>query len=387
MLATDVDAVGVLFWAAGLLLLYTYVGYPLAVVARARLRPRPVDARPATPFVSIVVVAHDEERRIAARLDNLLTLDYPPERLEILVGSDGSTDDTVSRAKERESSRLRVFPFAARRGKPAVLNDVVPQARGEVVLFADARQRFEAGALRALASAFSDDGVGAASGELVLTSDGHPSNTVGEGVGFYWRYEKMMRVSESATDSTVGATGAIYAVRRALFEPIPEDTILDDVLIPLRVVRRGYRVVFVRDAVAYDHVTTSAQDELRRKARTIGGTFQLFAHERWLLDPRRNRIWLQTISHKLLRLLSPLLLALVAVASLWRFDSGFYRAAFLLQLTFYTLALAGHLLTGGEKRSPVLGVPYAFCLLNWATVLGLFRFLTGRQSATWKRAD
>jgi cellulose synthase/poly-beta-1,6-N-acetylglucosamine synthase-like glycosyltransferase len=387
MLVTYVDAVGVLFWAAGLLLLYTYVGYPLVVVARARLRPRPVNARPATPFVSVVVVAHDEERRIAARLDNLLSLDYPPERLEILVGSDGSTDDTVPRAKERESSRLRVFPFAKRRGKPAVLNDVVPQARGDVVLFADARQRFEAGALRTLASAFSDDAVGAASGELVLTSDEHPSNAVGEGVGFYWRYEKMMRVGESAIDSTVGATGAIYAVRRTLFEPIPEDTILDDVVIPLRVVRRGYRVVFVRGAVAYDHVTTNARNELRRKARTIGGTFQLFAHERWLLDPRRNRIWFQTVSHKLLRLLSPILLALVAVASLLLSESEFYRTALLLQFAFYTLALAGHLFANGERRSPVLGVPYAFCLLNWATVVGLFRFLSGRQSATWERAD
>jgi biofilm PGA synthesis N-glycosyltransferase PgaC len=386
MLATDVDAVGILFWAAGLLLLYTYVGYPLVVVVRARLRPRPVDARPATPFVSVVVVAHDEERRIAARLDNLLSLDYPPERLEILVASDGSTDQTVELANQLENSRLRVFPFAARRGKPAVLNDVVPQARGEVVLFADARQRFEAGAVRPLVSAFSDGAVGAASGELVLTSDERSPNAVGEGVGFYWRYEKMMRVSESAIDSTVGATGAIYAIRRALFEPLPEDTILDDVLIPLRVVRRGYRVVFVRGAVAYDHVTTSARDELRRKARTIGGTFQLFAHEHWLLDPRHNRIWFQTISHKLLRLMSPLLLTVVAAASLLRSDLGFYRTAFLLQLTFYALALAGHLVAS-EKRSPVLGVPYAFCLLNWATVVGLFRFLMGRQRTTWERAD
>jgi cellulose synthase/poly-beta-1,6-N-acetylglucosamine synthase-like glycosyltransferase len=387
MLATDVDAVGVLFWATGLLLLYTYVGYPLVVVARARLRPRPVDARPATPFVSVVVVAHDEERRIAARLDNLLSLDYPPQRLEILIASDGSTDQTVELAKKRENSRLRVFPFATRRGKPAVLNAVVPQASGEVVLFADARQQFDAGALRALASAFSDEAVGAASGELVLTSDERTSSAMGEGVGFYWRYEKMMRVSESAIDSTVGATGAIYAIRRALFEPVPEDTILDDVIIPLRVVRRGYRVIFVRGAVAYDHVTTSARDELRRKARTIGGTFQLFAHERWLLDPRRNRIWFQTISHKLLRLTSPLLLAVVAAASLLRFDVGFYRTAFLLQLVFYALAIGGHLVAVGEKRSPVLGIPYAFCLLNWATVVGLFRFLMGRQSATWERAD
>jgi cellulose synthase/poly-beta-1,6-N-acetylglucosamine synthase-like glycosyltransferase len=387
MWATDVDAIRASFWIGALLLLYTYVGYPLAVVVWARIRPRPVDARPATPLLSVVVVAHDEERRIAARLENLSSLDYPADRLEILVASDGSGDRTVELAKARENERLRVFAFPTRRGKPAVLNEVVPQARGDVVVFADARQRFEAGALRALAAAFSDPVVGAASGELVLTADDHAVTPAGEGVGFYWRYEKLIRASESAIDSTVGATGAIYALRRSLFEPVPGDTILDDVLIPLRVVRRGYRVVFVRGAVAYDRVATSGRDELRRKARTIGGTFQLLCQERWLLDPLRNRIWLQTISHKVLRLSSPLLLAVVAVASLLRSDVGFYRAAFGLQLAFYALATAGHLVTHGEKRSVALGVPYAICLLNWATLVGLFRFLTGRQSATWERAD
>jgi cellulose synthase/poly-beta-1,6-N-acetylglucosamine synthase-like glycosyltransferase len=387
MWATEVDAIRVSFWIGTLLLLYTYVGYPLAVVVWARIRPRRVDARPATPTVSVVVVAHDEERRIEARLENLSSLDYPPERLEILVASDGSGDRTVELAKARENERLRVFAFPARRGKPAVLNDVVPLARGDIVVFADARQRFEVGALRALAAAFADPAVGAASGELVLTADERAVTPTGEGVGFYWRYEKLIRVSESAIDSTVGATGAIYALRRALFEPIPADTILDDVLVPLRVTRRGYRVVFVRGAVAYDHVATSGRDELRRKARTIGGTFQLLSREHWLLDPLRNRIWFQTISHKLLRLSSPLLLAVVAVASLLRADVGFYRAALVLQLAFYSLAWAGHLVAHGEKRSVALGVPYAICLLNWATLVGLFRFLTGRQSATWERVD
>ncbi len=387
MVATEVDAIHVSFWIGTLLLLYTYVGYPLAVVVWARIRLQPVDAQPATPFLSVVVVAHDEERRIAARMDNLLSLDYPPERLEILVASDGSTDRTVELAKQRESERLRVFAFPTRRGKPAVLNDVVPQARGDIVAFADARQRFNVGALRALAAAFSDPAVGAASGELVLMTGKQGSTPAGEGVGFYWSYEKLIRISESAIDSTVGATGAIYALRRTLFAPIPVDTILDDVLIPLRVVRRGYRIVLVRDAVACDQVTTNASDELRRKARTIGGTFQLLARERWLLDPFRNRIWFQTISHKVLRLLSPLLLGIVGVASLLRADVGFYRIALVLQLVFYGLAVAGHLVARGERHSVALAVPYAVCLFNWATLVGFFRFLTRRQSVTWDRAD
>jgi poly-beta-1,6-N-acetyl-D-glucosamine synthase len=387
MLATGVGVIGLSFWVCTLLLLYTYVGYPLVIVAWARLRPRRVHTRAETPFLSVVVVAHDEERRLPARLENLLSLDYPAERFEILIASDGSSDRTAEIAQAHAGERLRAFAFPTRRGKAAVLNDVMPQARGEVVVFADARQRFEVGALRALAAAFSDPAVGAASGELVLTSDERTSTTAGEGVGFYWRYEKLVRISESAVDSTVGATGAIYAVRRALFASIPEGTILDDVLVPLRVTRCGYRVVFVRDAIAYDQVTTSAGDELRRKVRTIGGTFQLFTRERWLLSPLRNRLWFQTISHKLLRLASPLLLAVVAVTSLLRADGAFYQLALVLQLVFYALALAGHFFAGGETRSVALGVPYAFCLLNWATVVGLVRFLSGRQSATWERAE
>ena len=165
--------------------------------------------------------------------------------------------------------------FAVRRGKAAVLNDVVPRASGAIVVLADARQRFEPDTVRALTRPFADPAVGAVSGELILTEtpDGP---TVGRGVGVYWRYEKLIRKSESRVDSTVGATGAIYAIRRELFEPIPEDTLLDDVLIPLRIVRRGYRVLFEPAARAWDRVAASAGEELARKVRTLAGNFQLF---------------------------------------------------------------------------------------------------------------
>ena len=196
--------------------------------------------------------------------------------------------------------------FAVRRGKAAVLNDVVPRASGAIVVLADARQRFEPDTVRALTRPFADPAVGAVSGELILTET-LEGPAVGRGVGVYWRYEKLIRKSESRVDSTVGATGAIYAIRRELFEPIPEDTLLDDVLIPLRIVRRGYRVLFEPAARAWDRVAASAGEELARKVRTLAGNFQLFVREPWLLDPRRNRIWLATVSHKGLRLLGPLL--------------------------------------------------------------------------------
>jgi hypothetical protein len=266
-----------------------------------------------------------------------------------------------------------------------VLNDLVANVRGEIVVLADARQTFDRDTLRALAAPFADPQVGAVSGELMLTH-GRDGTAVGRGVGVYWRYEKLIRQSESRVDSTVGATGAVYALRRELFAPIPEDTVLDDVVIPLGVVRRGYRVLFEPAARAWDRAATSAREEFSRKARTIAGTFQLFAREPWLLDPRRNRLWLQTLSHKGLRLLSPLLHAALLLSAMPLARSTFYRAGLLAQGGFYAAALGGYARRHARSRTPLLSVPYVVCLLQAATVAGFHRFITGGQRATWDRS-
>jgi poly-beta-1,6-N-acetyl-D-glucosamine synthase len=374
----------VIFWAAVAVLAYAYVGYPAllfawtALVARAPLSPRH------EPAVSILVVVHNEAGRVEARLENLLALDYPRERIDIVLASDGSTDGTLERARRFERAGVTIVAFPALRGKSAVLNELIPKARGEIVALADARQQFEAGALRALVAGFADPRVGAVSGELML-GDGTGS-AVGEGVGFYWRYEKFIRLNESRVDSTVGATGAIYAIRRALFEPIPEDTLVDDVLIPMRIVRRGYRVLFEPGARAYDQAA-SAGMEFARKVRTLAGNFQLFARERWLLNPFSNRLWLQTISHKGCRLLGPLCMASALAANVPLLVEPFYRWTIAAQAVFYAAAAVGCLPRGGEKRRLFVSVPYAFCLLNWAVVAGFCRLVTGRQRVTWKGAD
>jgi cellulose synthase/poly-beta-1,6-N-acetylglucosamine synthase-like glycosyltransferase len=373
-----------IFWTCVLLLAYVYVGYPVLAWLRAALRSHPAREAGGEPTVSILVIAHDEADRIAARLDNLLALDYPRDRLELLVASDGSTDGTAEVARRHAAEDVTVIAFGAHRGKAAVLNDVVPKARGDVVVLADARQRFAADTVRALVRPFAHPSVGAVSGELILTED-PGGTTVGRGIGFYWRYEKEIRKSESRVDSTVGATGAVYAIRRDLFEPIPEDTILDDVLIPVRIVRRGYRVLFEPAARAYDRVAANAGQEWSRKVRTLAGNFQLFRREPWLLDPRANRIWLATVSHKGLRLAAPLLHAAAFAASAALADWGVYGLAFAGQIAFGGAALAGHL-TRGRRRSALLSVPYVLCLLNWATVAGFLRYIGGRQGARWQRS-
>lgn len=376
----------VLFWLSVLLLAYIYAGYPVLMRAWAGLRARRPSSGYGAPAVTVVVVAYNEAGCIEGKLENLLALDYPRERLEILLGSDGSTDDTAARVRAAGHAGVRLAAFEGRRGKPAVLNDLVRQARGEIVIFTDARQRFDAGAVRALVAAFADPHVGAVSGELILTA-GSEGTAVGEGVGFYWRYEKFIRWNESLVDSTVGTTGAIYAIRRELFEPIPEDTILDDVLIPMRIVRRGYRVLFEPAACAYDRVASRAGQEFRRKVRTIAGNFQLFARDRWLLNPARNRLWLQTVSHKGLRLLSPVFHLAAFGSNLLLADWSFYRWALVGQGVFYAVALAGYSLRNARKKIPFLSVPYVLCLLSWATVIAFCRFARGRQAVTWETAS
>lgn len=372
------------FWIALGVVAYTYVGYGAVVSLLARLRPKPVAAGPIRPALTIVVVAYNEAERIAARIENLLSADYPADRLEIVIASDGSTDGTVAEAR-RFAPRVRVEAFPVRRGKPAVLNEVVPAARGEIVVLADARQRFDRGALAALVASFADPAVGAVSGELMLLNAGE-SEPGGDGTAIYWDYEKHIRWAESRVDSTVGVTGAIYAIRRDLFEPLPPATILDDVVVPMRIARRGYRVLFEPGAVAFDQRAGTPSQEFARKVRTLGGNFQMFASERWLLSPRQNRLWWQTVSHKGLRLVLPACYATAFVSNALLLNHPFYWWTMAGQGGFVLAAAAGAVLPGMRRAVPVAAVPYAICFLTWATVVGFARFVTGRLRVTWERA-
>ena len=375
-----------IFWTSLLLLVYAYLGYPALIGAWALLRPRSTVKGAILPSVTIVVVAHNEAERIEARIENLRSLDYPRGSLGILIVSDGSSDGTAERARGVAPGGLQVIAFAARRGKPAVLNDIVRRLRGDIVVLADARQRFDPGALRALVAPFADPEVGAVSGDLILTHDGRQT-AVGQGVGAYRRYESFVRLCESRVGSTVGASGAICAIRRALFSPLPEDIILDDVLIPMRIARRGYRVLFEPTARAFDRTPGSAREEFGRKARTLAGNFQLLFRERWLLNPLGNPLWFQTVSHKGLRLLGPALLIAVLISNLFLVGRPGYRLTLLAQVTFYAGAVLGALLRGKGRALPLFSLPYTFCLANGAALAGAFRFLASRQRVTWDKAS
>jgi biofilm PGA synthesis N-glycosyltransferase PgaC len=361
-----------IFWLSVALIAYVYAGYPALMRMWARVAGRPsAPARHADltsgddlPGVSVIVAARNEARRLPARIANLLSCDYPSDRLQIIVASDGSTDDTVDvLAPYRDRVELLVLPP---RGKANALNAAVMRATHPILVFADARQRFAPDAIRRLVSHFRDPQIGAVSGELILDCEGAAkdadlagsasASTIGDGVGAYWKYEKWLRRHEALIGSTAGVTGAIYAMRRYLWQYLPADTLLDDVLGPMRLVLRGYRVTFDASARAYDETVSNAPQELRRKVRTLAGNFQLLAHEPRILVPFMNPIWVQFVSHKLGRLLVPYALVAIFISSaVLALESAgrFYALTFAAQLAFYGLAAYGAALDRRARTAPI----------------------------------
>jgi cellulose synthase/poly-beta-1,6-N-acetylglucosamine synthase-like glycosyltransferase len=316
-----------------------------------------------------------------------LSLEYPADKLEVVVVSDGSSDRTSAILAEysqdsSEGSRVRTLMKPSSQGKAAGLNNAIQIAKGEILLFTDARQQIEPAALRMLVENFSDPTVGAASGELML---GDPSTgETGKGMGLYWRIEKKIRELESAAGSVAGATGAIYCARRSLLvsAPLPEGTILDDVLLPMQVVRQGSRVIFDSRARAWDSPDLGDGKEFSRKVRTLSGNYQLLQLAPWLLTSE-DPIRFEFISHKLSRLAVPFALLALLIASIF-LPEPFYRLALGLQLAFYALSIAGIANVKIGPLSRLADPARTFLVLNSAAMIAFVNFVTGRK-AIWVR--
>jgi cellulose synthase/poly-beta-1,6-N-acetylglucosamine synthase-like glycosyltransferase len=383
------------FWIAAALIGYSYLGYPAWLWLRSRWSPRPVRRgfveSTAAPAVSAVMVVRNEEAVIARKLENLLTLDYPQAKLDVIVVSDGSSDRTPAiladyardpRLRVDARTRVRTLLKPVSQGKAAGLNDGIKLAAGEVLLFTDARQQIESGALRLLIENFADSEVGAASGELMLGD--RASGETGKGMGLYWRIEKKIRELESASGSVAGATGAIYCARRSLLDasPLPEGTILDDVLLPMQIVRKGFRVIFDARARAWDSPDLGESREFSRKVRTLSGNYQLLQLAPWLLSSQ-NAIRFEFASHKLSRLAVPFALMALLIASMF-LPQPLYRAALVAQLAFYALSLVA---LAGLKIGPLSRIAdpaRTFVVLNFAAMVAFINFVTGRK-AVWVR--
>ncbi len=361
------------FWVSAMLIGYAYAGYPmLLMLLRVFAGKKPIVMGRATPRVSIVIAAHNEEQNLPRKLQSLRSLDYPRELLQIVIVSDGSSDCTPELLRQAQPEVLPVLLQHAV-GKAEALNRGIAQATGEILVFLDMRQTTDPNAVSELVSCFADPSVGAVSGELMLEStDGTPSP---DGLGIYWKIEKLTRKLESETGSVVGATGALYAIRRELFTPIPRGTLLDDVLIPMQIARAGRRVLFHSGAIARDCVFPDATKEFSRKVRTLTGNYQLLRLAPWLLTPA-NPLLLRLISHKLLRLAVPLLLMLLLLASATAAGS-FYRGILVAQLLFYAAALLGYIVPP-IRRQRLVAIAYTFTMLNVAATVAFYNFLGGR---------
>jgi poly-beta-1,6-N-acetyl-D-glucosamine synthase len=335
------------FWTCVLVVTYVYVGYPLLLWVWSSVARRPVRKRRCEPDISLIVAVHNERSNIARRLENCLELDYPHGRLQIIVSLDAPEDGTDAVAEKFAARGVMVVHGTTHQGKAAAINRAVRHATGQVLMFADARQTFAPGVVRELVENFADPGVGVASGELVLLDD--RKLEAKDGAGLYWRYEKKLRMMESAVHSVLGATGAVYAMRRELFRPMEHGTILDDVASPMRAVLAGYRSVFDPAARAYDRVSDSPEEEYRRKVRTLTGNYQLLSQCPDLLVPWRNPVFLQFVSHKVGRLVAPYFLIALFLSNLFLLH-GPYIVAFALQACWYVLVLIG--MAVSRYRSP-----------------------------------
>lgn len=371
------------FWAAAAALFYAYAGYPALVWLVSRLRPRAVRRGAAEPTVTVVITAYNEERDLARKLENTLALDYPEDKLEVVVASDCSNDRTDEIALSFAPCGVRLHRQTERLGKTAAQNAAVALARGEVVLFSDATTLYQKDVLRALAPNFADPSVGCVAGRLVYVD---PSGSaVGSGARSYWGYETFLKTHESRACSLIGASGCLYAVRRAAYVPLYNEA-CSDFIIATKMVEQGLRAVYEPSAVCTEETNRQAAKEFRMRVRVIAQTYTDLWRHRALLNPLRGGFYsIELLSHKVMRYLVPVFLAAALASSLALASRApLYAAAAALQCAFYAAALFGWLLGRAGLRSRLLALPSYFVLSNAAAVVAFYKFLRGERYARWE---
>jgi cellulose synthase/poly-beta-1,6-N-acetylglucosamine synthase-like glycosyltransferase len=376
-----------LFWASVGLVVYVYFGYPVFVHLLSRLRKAPRDSGPRLPElpqVTVIIPAHNEERWIARKVENTLALDYPSDRLQILVASDGCTDKTVEIARRYAERGVGVNHRAERSGKTATLNRVVPTARGEIILLTDCNALLPPETVHLLVPHFEDSRVGCVTGERVCVPTGSPAS---EGEGLYWRYEAWIKDSESKLGSCLGSHGQVLAVRKALFPQIP--VIGDDFYVPMKIlISTGAQVRFEPRAKALIPAAANLGLELERKVRSHVSLFRDLPYLKGGLNPFRSRIWWRFLSHHVLRLFVPfaLLMALLSSAFLWR-AGALYRIITIGQGVFYAAAATGYVLARRGLRPRNVYVPFYFVFANLGVLLAWVRWALGMHQYAWQRTE
>lgn len=370
----------IILWLLILLTIYVYLGYPILLKIIAKFVNKPLKGdRSYTPKVTLFIAAYNEEKVIADKIANSICLVYPSELLEIIVVSDDSSDQTneIVQEYERKYLNVRLHIVKGRKGKTEALNKSVPLANGEILVFSDANSMYDKDALVHLVSHFSDKNIGGVCGELKLLNTG--GSAIGESEGAYWKYEKFLKEMETRTGTAIVANGSIYALRKELFQPM-NPNVGDDMQNPLIIINQGKRFVYEPNAITREETSSESAEEFSRKVRIVTRSFTGIMHYRNMLNPFKNfDFFYKYMTHKFLRWLVPYYLIAIFVLNMFLLNQPFYQVLAGLQIAFYLLAF-----TGKWVKSKLTFIPYYFCLVNYAALLGTLRAVSGKRQATWK---
>jgi len=373
----------IIFWTAVAAIAYTYAGYPLLLILISNIRSKPVVRREFAPPLTVIIAAYNEERDLAEKLENTLALDYPKDKLEILVTSDCSTDRTDEIVRSFAPRGVRLHRQEKRLGKTAAQNAAVEKATGDVLLFSDATTHYRPDVLRRLVPAFADPSVGCVTGTVIYAHDADSS--VSHGTRSYWNYEFLLKKHESAITSLIGVCGCMYAVRKSAYAPLYHEA-CSDFLIATAMVRRGLRAVYEPEAICVEKPNAEANKELAIRIRIIAQTLADLWRNRDVLNPFRKGFYaVQLLSHKVMRYLVPLfLIVLLVTSALLAFNSLFYAVVFIAQVGFYLAATAATLMVRFGINSRVLALPQYFLITNLACLMALFKLVRGERYIKWE---
>ena len=377
------SAAQIVFWISATALFYTYAGYPVLVYAVSLLFPKQVNRAEFRPAVTVLITAYNEEGDIREKIENTLELDYPKEKLEILIASDGSTDKTDEIVREFSIEKVQLFRQEGRVGKTITQNKAVEQATGEIVLFSDATTMYQPDVLNQMLPNFADETVGCVAGKLIYVDDSR--SNVGKGAKSYWNYETFIKESESRACSLIGASGCIYAVRKSAYRPMYAEA-CSDFLIATKIYEQGLRSVYEPAAICTEETNRQTGKELKMRVRVISQTFTDLWRNRRMLNPLRSGFFaVELVSHKLLRYSAPLFLILIFISTaILAVSSKTFELAFVLQIVFYAMAFIGWILERRSKNIGLFAFPLYFLLTNLASLVGFYKFLSGERYERWE---
>lgn len=371
-----------IFWATVFIIFYTYIGYSITISLLSRLFNNPVKKGDFEPTVTFLITAYNEEKNLAQKIENTLSLDYPREKLDILVASDGSTDRTDEIVRGFASRGVRLVRVEGRVGKTETQNRAVRAATGDIIIFSDATTRYEKGNIRKIVRNYADPTVGAVSGRYEYYNP--TGATIGIGNILFWKYENHIKSSQTRIKTITGCCGCIYSLRRMLYEPLPPD-IISDLVEPLKILEKGYRIAFEPEAVAYEETTEKASEEFHMRIRVISRGMRGLLYMKKLFNPFRfGFVSFQLFSHKLLRWLMPIFMIIILASNLFLAGRPLYNATLALQAAFYAMALAAWLGEKAHLKLKLFSIPLYFFTVNIASLISLYKTLKGYKAVTWE---